>query len=126
MELNEILDQRGSQYGDFTFQAACAQALKNIAHGHAQRFGVTLSAVQREALDMILHKVSRIVNGNPDNIDSWEDIGGYAKLVADRLKVQATAAAGEVSATAVEDAAAAVAKPFSGLENAFDVVDGPK
>jgi len=40
---------------------------------------------QDEALDMIAHKIGRIVNGDPDYEDSWRDIAGYATLVADRL-----------------------------------------
>ena len=46
----------------------------------------SLKADQQEALEMILHKIARIVNGDPDYADSWVDIAGYAKLVADRLE----------------------------------------
>lgn len=31
---------------------------------------------------MIAHKIGRIVNGNPNNIENWRDIAGYAELVA--------------------------------------------
>jgi hypothetical protein len=41
---------------------------------------------QREALDMICSKMARIMNGDPNYVDSWEDIAGYATLVANRLK----------------------------------------
>jgi hypothetical protein len=41
--------------------------------------------VQKEGLHMILHKIGRIVNGDPDYVDSWLDIAGYATLVADYL-----------------------------------------
>lgn len=41
---------------------------------------------QREAIEMICHKLARIVNGDPYYADSWTDIAGYAKLVADRLE----------------------------------------
>jgi hypothetical protein len=34
---------------------------------------------------MIQHKIARILNGDPNYHDSWHDIGGYSKLVADRL-----------------------------------------
>jgi len=34
---------------------------------------------------MVVHKISRILNGNPNNIDSWHDIVGYASLVEKRL-----------------------------------------
>jgi hypothetical protein len=40
---------------------------------------------QQEALEMIAHKVGRILNGDPNYHDSWHDIVGYTKLVADRL-----------------------------------------
>lgn len=40
---------------------------------------------QVEALEMIAHKIGRIINGDPNYADSWHDIAGYAKLVADRL-----------------------------------------
>jgi hypothetical protein len=51
------------------------------AHGY-----VRLSAMQREALDMIAHKIARILNGNPDVHDHWHDIVGYASLVAENLE----------------------------------------
>jgi hypothetical protein len=41
---------------------------------------------QREAIDMIIHKLGRIINGNPDKVDSWRDVAGYSTLVADRLE----------------------------------------
>ena len=84
VDLNAILEERGSEYGDFTAQAQISQALQDIA-----RAGCSYTATesyQREALAMILHKISRIVNGNTRNVDSWADIAGYATLVANRLQ----------------------------------------
>ncbi len=46
---------------------------------------IRLSFSQREALEMIAHKIGRILNGDPDYADSWHDIAGYAKLVEDEL-----------------------------------------
>ena len=40
----------------------------------------------RESLEMVAHKVARILNGNPTNVDSWHDIAGYAALVEKRLR----------------------------------------
>jgi hypothetical protein len=37
-------------------------------------------------MEMICHKMARIMNGDPNYSDSWHDIAGYAKLVADRLE----------------------------------------
>ena len=46
----------------------------------------TLPDDMREALEMIQHKVGRILNGDATWADSWVDIAGYAKLVSDRLE----------------------------------------
>lgn len=35
---------------------------------------------------MICHKMARIINGDPNYRDSWDDVAGYATLVAKRLK----------------------------------------
>jgi hypothetical protein len=40
---------------------------------------------------MICHKLGRIGAGDPHYSDSWLDIAGYAKLVADRLDIGKTA-----------------------------------
>lgn len=47
----------------------------------------SLDPDQKEALEMIVHKIGRILNGDPDYADSWHDIAGYAKLVEDRLTI---------------------------------------
>jgi hypothetical protein len=44
-----------------------------------------LAPDQQEALEMIQHKIARILNGDPDYFDNWHDIAGYATLVAMRL-----------------------------------------
>jgi hypothetical protein len=45
----------------------------------------SLKADQKEGLEMIAAKISRILNGDPDYPDSWDDIAGFATLVANRL-----------------------------------------
>jgi hypothetical protein len=44
-----------------------------------------LSLDKKEALEMIQHKVGRILNGDPEYHDSWYDIEGYARLVSKTL-----------------------------------------
>ena len=82
--ITEILEERGLRYGPFTGHAAVTQKLKSVAHQFAA--GKPFAPDQAEALDMIFHKIGRILNGDPDYADSWIDIAGYAKLVADRLQ----------------------------------------
>lgn len=79
-----ILDERGSRYGSFYTHAEITQRLKQMAYNHI--IDGKLAPDQIEALDMIFHKIGRIINGDPDYVDSWVDIAGYAKLVADRLQ----------------------------------------
>lgn len=83
-EIDTILDERGARYGDFLTHAEITQRLKQMAYNYIN--DNKLAADQIEALDMIFHKIGRIINGDPDYVDSWVDIAGYAKLVADRLQ----------------------------------------
>lgn len=79
-----ILVERGKTHGDFSDNARVAQDLKRIVH--SQVGWDKLTDVQREALHMILHKIGRIIAGNPNVNDHWDDIAGYAKLVSERIK----------------------------------------
>jgi len=81
-----ILEERGKRYGAFTGHAEVTQGLKTLIYHGLQKRQQVLAADQIEALDMICHKIGRIVNGDPDYADSWVDIAGYARLVADRLE----------------------------------------
>lgn len=83
MDVNEILDERQKTHGEFATQAAIAQALKRLLVRYGQN---KLSDVQAEALGMICHKISRILNGNPDYKDHWADISGYATLVLKEIE----------------------------------------
>ena len=85
-QVDAVLDSRAVEYGTFADGAALMQSIKRTLSGHAQKHNKTFADDQWEALEMIVHKMSRIVNGNPDNADSWLDIAGYAMLVADRLE----------------------------------------
>lgn len=81
MSLNEILTERGSNYGDFKQQGNIAQELKAVMH----KYNNNLTLYQKEAIEMILHKIARILNGNPNYKDSWVDIAGYAQLIVNVL-----------------------------------------
>lgn len=82
-DLDEVLSERGSTYGSFVNHAAISQGLKALVE-HAPSWD-RMEPYQVEALEMILHKVARIVNGDPDYADSWQDIAGYARLVVREL-----------------------------------------
>lgn len=79
---DKLLAERGKTYGDFTFHAEITQDLKRIM-GETPGWQ-RLNAHQREALEMIQHKIGRILNGDPNYRDNWADIGGYARLSEER------------------------------------------
>ena len=87
--VERILNERGSNYGSFLGLSQVTQRLKAVAHNFAGQNNKTLDPDQAEALDMIFTKIGRILNGDPNHIDSWIDIAGYATLVVDRLKGKA-------------------------------------
>lgn len=84
--IDQILDERGKRYGKFTGHAEISQQLKRILFTYQSVRRCSLDHDQLEALDMICHKIARILNGDPNYADSWVDIAGYAQLVADRLE----------------------------------------
>ena len=88
MNIEQTLAERGSRYGVFMGHAHVTQDIKNAIRLHLVARDKKLSDDQQEALDMIAHKIGRIVNGDPNYVDSWHDIAGYAQLVADRLNGQ--------------------------------------
>jgi len=84
--ITDTLQDRGQRYGKFTDHAEATQQLKRVISIYVRRKHVGfLAPDQQEALDMICHKIGRIICGDPDYADSWHDIAGYAQLVADRL-----------------------------------------
>jgi hypothetical protein len=88
--VNEMLAGREARYGSFEGHAEISQALKLTMQARAK--WPMLEDDQREALEMISHKIARILNGDPNYADNWIDIAGYATLVANRLEKEDNAA----------------------------------
>jgi len=85
-EMTTLLGSRAKDYGALADNARLAQALKRAMAEHARDMDRDFADDQWEALEMIASKMARIVNGNADKADSWDDIAGYATLIADRLR----------------------------------------
>ena len=84
--IDATLAERGKRYGEFEDHAAITQLFKRMTSRFLEdQNKPPLSASQQESLDMIFHKIGRILNGDPNYADSWIDIAGYAKLVANEL-----------------------------------------
>ena len=91
--VDAILAEPGSRYGQFHNHADIAQSLRDLLrHDNGDtnlkpRLGwERLTNDKRQALDTIMDKIARILNGDPEYLDNWDDICGYSKLVADRIR----------------------------------------
>lgn len=81
--IENTLAERGNRYGDFASHARITQRIKEAMADSPN--WANLDHDMKEALEMVAHKVGRILNGDPAYHDSWHDMIGYTKLVADRL-----------------------------------------
>lgn len=79
-KVSEILKERGSRYGTFQSNARLAQALKRAMREWNPEGWGRLDDSQKEALEMVAHKVSRIINGDPNYLDNYIDGAGYFEL----------------------------------------------
>lgn len=84
--VERTLQERGQKYGKFSGHAEVSQDLKLVIRTHLKHRGKILALDQQEALEMICHKIARIINGDADYADSWHDIAGYSTLIVQRLK----------------------------------------
>jgi hypothetical protein len=82
--VEQVLNEREGQHGDYSETAELIQRLKAMMRRSAN--WNSLTPVERESLEMIQHKVGRILSGDPKHEDHWMDIQGYAKLAQDRRK----------------------------------------
>lgn len=85
-DVSLTLAERGKRYGEFKDHAQISQQLKLVLLKSPAAKNGCLNYDQQEALEMILHKVARVLNGDPNYVDNWLDIEGYARLVRQRLE----------------------------------------
>ena len=82
-KIDATLNEHQSQYGDFKDIAGMTQQLLTVMGQYGYEY---LPDTHKEALHMICSKMARIVNGDHNHLDSWHDIGGYAKLIENNIK----------------------------------------
>ncbi len=93
MSIQETLKARGTKYGPFEEHGRIEQNLK-AALKDCQNWS-SMRSDAKSALEMIVHKIARILNGDPDYDDNWHDIGGYALLVEQRIANEKEKSSGE-------------------------------
>lgn len=77
---NEILEAREKSYGSYSANAHLIQQLKKHARGMSG--WERLASSKQQSIDMIFTKIGRIITGNSNQQDSWDDIAGYAELIS--------------------------------------------
>ena len=82
--IEKTLEVRGERYGEFKDVAVTTNSLFLYCTA-AQKFH-KLNDSQHLALLMICNKIARIVNGDPNYINNWHDIAGYATLIEKELQ----------------------------------------
>jgi len=80
----DIINERAKTHGDYKTTAGWSQSLKDMFRSSGNWHN--LNDGQREALEMIAVKLARLLNGNPQFPDHWDDISGYGKLGADSIE----------------------------------------
>lgn len=83
-DIKQILSQRAKTHGNYLNHAQTSQCLKSVMRNSVN--WADLLPSQTEALEMIAHKIARILSGDPSHIDHWDDISGYATLVAQEMR----------------------------------------
>lgn len=94
-KLQDTLLERRNRYGSFKDQSFIAQQIKRAMKASLGWYN--LSSSQKEALENNAQKVARIINGDPDYVDSWHDIAGYATLIEQELKEKHASKEGSIS-----------------------------
>jgi len=77
-----LLNERQSTHGSFEDNAIISQSFKRMFR--AGPGWNTLSDIEKESMDMIALKFSRILSGKSMSKQHWEDVVGYAKLVEEK------------------------------------------
>ena len=80
MTIQQTLSDRCSVHGSYPLHAEITRSLKDVCWVELKKAKKTLNDEQAESLDMILHKIGRIIAGNANHKDHWHDIAGYALL----------------------------------------------
>lgn len=83
-DIHDVLAERAATHGDYSVTATIYAHMVSM---FMQNRKSELTTEQMTAVLMILMKLARIGSGNPDEIDHWNDIIGYATLAKQSIEV---------------------------------------
>lgn len=79
--VNVMLTKKEKTHGLYRETASLSQALKDVFR--SGKNWSKLSDPQKESLEMVALKIARILNGNANHRDHWDDVAGYGALGGD-------------------------------------------
>lgn len=80
----DVTITRDKQYGGFDAVAYTSDTLLKIVSEQSGWY--RMMPVQKEGIRMTLHKIARIVCGDPNYEDSWVDAAGYLNITMKYMK----------------------------------------
>ena len=83
LSAEELTLKRHITHGTFADNAMVAQAFKSVAR--MSEGWAKLDDVEKEAMDMVFSKFSRILSGKSMAKEHWEDVEGYSHLVCQAI-----------------------------------------
>ena len=90
--IDAVLADRQNDHGEFGDTARTSQHIKQ-AMREGRNWDI-LSDNQKDALEMIAVKLGRILSGNANRADHWDDVTGYARLISRSLHQKQAKSAG--------------------------------
>lgn len=82
-DIDALLTERKTTHGEYSDHARYSQSIKDIIRSSPN--WLVMEPHQKETLEMVAHKIARILTGDHAFDDHWKDMAGYSKLSADRL-----------------------------------------
>ena len=86
-QTERLLEDRGTTHGSFENNARVSQYIKRAFRNESGWHSLT--DVEREAMDMIALKFSRVLSGKSLEKQHWEDVVGYAQLALNQCIAEA-------------------------------------
>lgn len=80
--MTDLLNERQKTHGSYAANCHLSRQIKGVMCEYYSRHA-ELKDVHAEALDMIAVKIGRILSGDPNFKDHWDDIAGYATLASE-------------------------------------------
>lgn len=90
MEIQQTLNERAKTHGNFADVALLTAVMKSefvdeITKGN-KKLSEAISVSQYSALEMIFIRLARIACGDPNEVEHWLGIAGYAMLIVNELE----------------------------------------